>query len=170
MCTGTKTQCIGNADCGQLETCCGDRVVDAGETCDDGNVLDGDGCPSSCHVASCTPAVPSVATSVTYTAPAGITIAGLVVFVDYPEGMVTRPKITPGFGVSIVSNDLGYGFTVAPIKLSGLPQPFMRATYDSCVAAPAATAGDFKCRVTDASDADGNVVPADQVTCAVTVQ
>jgi cysteine-rich repeat protein len=30
---------------------CGDNVVDANETCDDGNTLDGDGCPSSCIVA-----------------------------------------------------------------------------------------------------------------------
>lgn len=31
---------------------CGDRIVDAGEACDDGNLLDGDGCAANCTVES----------------------------------------------------------------------------------------------------------------------
>jgi cysteine-rich repeat protein len=30
--------------------CCGDYVIDPGETCDDGNTMDGDGCSSTCQL------------------------------------------------------------------------------------------------------------------------
>lgn len=32
---------------------CGDQVIDEGETCDDGNIIDDDGCLTSCVVATC---------------------------------------------------------------------------------------------------------------------
>ncbi len=32
---------------------CGDAVLDPGEACDDGNVIDGDGCSSACEVSAC---------------------------------------------------------------------------------------------------------------------
>jgi len=32
---------------------CGNGTVDAGETCDDGNAIDGDGCDSNCTVTAC---------------------------------------------------------------------------------------------------------------------
>jgi cysteine-rich repeat protein len=43
---------------GQLTLCtisehCGDGVLDPGEECDDGNLLNGDGCSSLCHVEPC---------------------------------------------------------------------------------------------------------------------
>jgi hypothetical protein len=93
----------------------------------------------------------------------------LVVTVDYPEGAVTAPVFTPGAGVSNVTNDLGSEFTAAPIKLGGLPKPFMRATYKTCRGATAVTASDFKCRVTDASNDQGDPVRAEDVTCAVSL-
>src|SRR5262249_18055521 len=34
---------------------CGNGIVDPGETCDDGNTLDGDNCPSSCVIQTCSP-------------------------------------------------------------------------------------------------------------------
>ena len=36
-----------------LETTCGDGVVDEGEECDDGNILDNDGCSAECKVERC---------------------------------------------------------------------------------------------------------------------
>src|SRR5579885_791054 len=70
---------------------CGNRTVDPGETCDDGaaNGTPGDPCPGNCVIAACTPVIGSSRTfTVTYTAPAGKQVAGLTVFVDYPEGQV----------------------------------------------------------------------------------
>jgi cysteine-rich repeat protein len=153
---------------------CGNGVVEGfapfNETCDDGNTVDGDSCPASCHIDSCT-AVPasSFGAHVTYTGPAGTTISGLGYFVDYPEGKVTNPSATAPFGVSNDVNLLGYGFTVEAVKLGGLPSPVLAVTFQTCQGAPAATAGDFACKVGDASDDLGNVVDPTTVTCAVTV-
>src|SRR5205085_4788206 len=43
-----------SADCRSNETC-GNGVIDAvnGEACDDGNVLNGDGCDSACQIEAC---------------------------------------------------------------------------------------------------------------------
>ncbi len=47
--------------CGALpaEKCCGNGRLEPGETCDDGNDLDGDTCPSTCGVAALPTATPS---------------------------------------------------------------------------------------------------------------
>jgi cysteine-rich repeat protein len=152
---------------------CGNGVVESylGETCDDGNTKDGDTCPASCHVDSCTPVTPSsFGAHVTFTSNAGSTIiAGLGYFVDYPEGKVTAPGATAPFGVSNSLNDLGYGFNDNEVKVTGLPSPMLTLTFETCQGAPAATAADFSCTVTDASDDSGNVVDPSLITCAVTV-
>jgi cysteine-rich repeat protein len=153
---------------------CGNGIVEGfppfNETCDDGNTVDGDSCPASCHVDSCT-AVPasSFGAHVTYAGPGGTTISGLGYFVDYPEGKITNPSATAPFGVSNDVNQLGYGFTVEAVKLGGLPSPLLTLTFQTCQGAPAATATDFTCKVTDASDDLGNVVDPNTVTCTVTV-
>jgi cysteine-rich repeat protein len=155
-----------------LKPGCGNGIIEPnlGETCDDGNTLDGDSCPSTCHVDPCVPVAGTLAASVTYAGPAGTIISGLGVFVDYPEGKVTSPSVTAGFNVSQTDTQYGYGFNDEALKLGGLPKPFIHVTFQQlCQGASAATAADFKCTVTDASDDVGNVVPANQVTCQVTI-
>ena len=154
---------------------CGNGVVEPfppfNETCDDGNANDGDSCPASCHIDSCT-AVPasSFGIHVTFTPPGGTTIAGLTFFVDYPEGKITKATPgTPGFGVGIFFNDLVYGFTAIATKLTGLPTTLTGVNFQTCQGAPAATLGDFTCKVTDASDNLGNTVDPTTITCAVTI-
>ena len=88
---------------------------------------------------------------------------------NLPEGEITNPSTTAPFGVSNDVNQLGYGFTVEAVKLGGLPSPLLTLTFKTCQGAPAATAADFTCKVTDASDDLGNVVDPTTVTCAVTV-
>ena len=73
------------------------------------------------------------------------------------------------FGVSNTVDDLGYGFNDQALKTTGLPTSFVHANYKTCQGAPAAVASDFACTVTDASDTSGAVVPANQVTCTVTI-
>ena len=40
-------------DFGNYFPVCGNDILDTGEECDDGNVLDGDGCSSSCNIENC---------------------------------------------------------------------------------------------------------------------
>ena len=168
----TATACLTAGDCPQGQACCGDRTIDSPETCDDGNFVSGDRCPDTCFIAACT-AVPAntVTAHVTYTHPAGTIISGLGVFVDYPEGKVTVPtKGAAVFGVSLDINNLSYAFSANAVKLGGLPSTFANVVFQSCDGAPAATAGDFTCTVTDASDDQGNVVDKSTLSCAVTLQ
>jgi cysteine-rich repeat protein len=44
-CSADQNTCIPNG--------CGDGIVSTGEQCDDGNVMDGDGCDSNCTMTSC---------------------------------------------------------------------------------------------------------------------
>jgi hypothetical protein len=135
-----------------------------------GNFVDRDSCPSTCFIASCTPAAAtSFGAHVTYTMPAGTTISGLGFFVDDPEGKVAAPMATPGFGVSISLNDLLYGFSASAVKIGGLPTTLASVSFLTCDGAPAATAADFTCTITDASDDLGNVVDPSTLSCAVTV-
>lgn len=46
----TATVSILVLDCGGEDPFCGNEVVEAGEQCDDGNAVDGDGCSSSCQI------------------------------------------------------------------------------------------------------------------------
>ncbi len=151
---------------------CGNGVVESnlGENCDDGNTLDGDACPHNCHIDSCTPVGSnSFTASVTYAGPSGTTIAGLGIFVDYPEGQVRNPTFSNAFGVSNTVTDVTYGFNAEPLKTTGLPKPFMHMNFQLCQGASAPVAGDFSCTVNDASDDMGNVVPNNQVSCTVTI-
>jgi hypothetical protein len=173
-CTGNAAQCLVAAtDCPAGQGCCGNRTVDPGETCDDGNFVGGKGdfCPATCSIASCTPvAASSFGIHVTYTHPPGTTISGLGIFVDYPEGKIRNAmKGTPPFGVSVDLNDLIYAFSIEVLKLGGLPSTLTPITFQTCDGAAAATAGDFTCTVTDASDDLGNVVDPSTLSCAVTV-
>jgi hypothetical protein len=163
---------------------CGNGVVEPAnnETCDDGPPQPGkpgsgnggfnDSCPSNCKVLSCTPqSGTSQQTSVTYTGPAGVTIAGISYLVDYPEDKVRIPTFAGKFGVSIATKDLTWGYSGNAIQgqLNALPSPFMTATFETCQGAPAAVAADFTCKVTDASDDLGNTVDPTTVTCTVTI-
>src|SRR5581483_4408620 len=149
---------------------CGNGVIEPGlgETCDDGNTVEDDGCPSSCHVDTCTP-VPGT-TSASVNVAAGTTLAGVTVFVDYPEGEVANLTVSHPFGVTGVSNDLGYGVKDAAVKLAGLPANFATLTFASrCQGAAAPTAADFTCTVEDAADPNGNTVDPRTVTCSVSI-
>jgi hypothetical protein len=181
QCTGSSALCVDPAQSCQTsgpagQGCCGNGVVDLGtiETCDDGesNGKPGDSCPSSCEVLSCTPqSGTSQQTSVTYTGPAGVTIAGISYLVDYPEGKVRKPTFAAKFGVSVATKDLTWGYSGNAIQgqAMALPSPFMTVTFETCQGAPAAVASDFTCKVTDASDDNGNTVDPTMLTCAVTI-
>jgi cysteine-rich repeat protein len=160
---------------------CGNNTVDPGETCDDGatNGTPGDACPANCVIAACTPVLGSSRTfTVTFTPPAGKQVAGLTVFVDYPEGQVTIPG--SGNQASVVAsisslprgafgspNDFDWALLEAVASASPFPSNRLFViTFEDCQCATPPEPADFTCTVTDASDQNGNVL--DGVTCAVT--
>jgi hypothetical protein len=108
-------------------------------------------------------------------------VAGIKVFVDYPDGKVSIPglgnqasvtgrilNIATASGVNGVPNDLDYGLIEVLGSLSPIPTPrLFTINFDTCQGAPAVTAGDFSCSVKNASDTDGNDLTG--VTCTVVV-
>jgi hypothetical protein len=161
---------------------CGNGIVDAGETCDDGNTVDcltvdctgaADNCPSNCDVAACTPTPSTVSISVKMTPPAGVMVGGMTLFVDYPEGEVRQPVVTPGTNVTNSDNDLTYGILETLLDGGGTgmptdPSAVLHMTFNTCQGAPAPAATDFHCSVSEATDESfASITPLP--TCTVTI-
>ena len=160
---------------------CGDRVVnfDQGETCDDGNTLDGDACPADCRIRACTASGTELPVDVQFTAPAGVDLAGITVFVRYPDGVVRIPGSAndnavlnsimnlPDNGFS-TPNDLDYALRVViftPDSSAIAPGRLFTIQFDTCAGAATPTASDFSCNVESGADTNNGVVNG--VTCAV---
>jgi hypothetical protein len=168
--TATNTPIEG---CGNGET-----DFDLGETCDDGNNAEGpgDNCPANCRIATCTASDEQIDVDVNFAPPSGVDLAGVQVFLRYPEGLVRIPgrgnatQVLDRFSnlndiASYSINDQDYGASVLAFTTGETITPgrLFTTTFDRCSEAPAPTADDFGCRVTDASP------PTAGVTCSVTV-
>jgi hypothetical protein len=114
---------------------------------------------------------------VTFTPPAGGSVAGITVFVDYPEGKVSLPgsggsasgsiSNTPP-GAFATANDFDHAMREVIASGSAItPGLLFRMNFQGCTGASAPSAGEFTCTVTDASDPLGNTLAG--VTCAVTI-
>jgi cysteine-rich repeat protein len=162
---------------------CGSGFTIAPETCDDGNLVNTDNCPSDCTVDPCTPDVGSDDTWVVqFSSPKPIAAAR--VFVDYPEGKVNIPgsgDVTLGGDITDIldnpftvasMNDQDHGLTATLAEGTASPTGFsvtagdlFTVHFETCLGAPAAVAGDFACTVVDAADPAAK--PLAGVTCTV---
>jgi hypothetical protein len=196
----TKPPCDTTGDVGAIQTAiesfveqavigmprndgCGSGFTIAPETCDDGNVVNTDNCPSDCTVDPCTADVGSdEAWTVQFTSPKPI--AAVRVFVDYPEGKLSIPgsgDVTLGGDLTDVLdnpftiasfNDSDHGVLGTLAEGTGSPTGFSVVTgdlftihFETCNGAPAPAAGDFTCTVIDAADPLAKVLKG--VTCTV---
>src|SRR5262249_7039723 len=150
------------------------------ETCDDGNTVDGDACPANCVIQPCTINTGTTqGISLLLTTPGGVTVGGLTLLLDYPEGKV-RVKLptTPGTNVLDTPNDLNYELKDALIDsplTDGIPAngagPMLQVTFNGCEGQPLPVAADYtnKCRITDASDENGASIDVSTLSCQVTI-
>lgn len=165
---------------------CGSGFVTGSETCDDGNVVNTDNCPSDCTAALCTP-IGATDRPFTVSFASSKNISVVRVFVDYPEDRVA----VPGAGGSIPSGEidgvLGDPFTIfefndvgqpehgllgvlidasgPPASGYGLSGDLFTVHFDDCTGAVPPVAGDFTCTVIDAADPAGKAVTG--ATCSV---
>ena len=162
---------------------CGNGNVEfgQGETCDDGNTKEGPGdtCPANCRIAACQPSGETVTADVVFaTDPAEVLVAGLTVFVRYPDGVVDVPgsdndaavqaAVTSEF-FSVTPNDYNYGLAavlIDPFFLGVTQGTAVTIELARCGGAGVPPASAFSCRVVDASDPTP-VSITDQVTCHV---
>lgn len=158
-------------------TGCGNELIVGDETCDDGNTDDADSCPADCIVDACAPA-----SGTNFTVDVNFTgsenVAGITVFVDYPEGKVSIPGSGAGVPTGIITdlpgfafgqtNDLDHALIQAVVDASAFPSGLLhRIHFETCADAPAPTAGEFTCAVQSAGDADLQPIPG--VTCSVSL-
>jgi cysteine-rich repeat protein len=169
---------------------CGDNIVNipGGETCDDGNTLDGDACPATCRAHPCTAG--SIGTMVVELrlrpTPADAALAAATVFLRYREDRITIPgsnadaavreRVTSPAGFSVTPNDFDYGLRAVLIdpSLVGISGGLALAVeFDLCGGEAVPLARDFRCDLLDAAALDDTGNPIDvsgQVTCQVTVK
>lgn len=170
---------------------CGNGVMNAGESCDDGNNSDNDGCPANCFIAACTPVAATVRqVTVSFATPAGVDVAALTLLLDYPEHKVFMPPggpqttigsanfvpLYPPAEVLIRGADLapagstGSGHAVRGLVAdsTAVPAgPIFQLKFQDCEGAAAPVAGEFICTVLDATDPFTNQVGG--VSCSVTL-
>jgi len=156
---------------------CGNGLVEAPETCDDGNTDDGDSCPSNCIIETCDPTGGTVTATVSFSG--SVNVAGIQVYIDYPENKVEIPGAGDAIPFGTInnlqnafangqSNDLDYALRQAWVDTA----PFTPDTglfeivFNTCTAG-AAVDGDFTCVVEAAGDTNAVEIPG--VTCSVDV-
>lgn len=172
---------------------CGSGFITAGETCDDGNVVDTDDCPSDCSIAACDP-TDTITTATVRFAGAKKSVAGITVFIDYPEGKASIPGVGSGipggtvhdvidpilnfFPTNTAFNDRDHALTAviaaatdpgppAVVEAFGTSADLMKVDFEGCVGQPAPVTADFGCTVVNAAGPDGKVEKS--ATCSVTV-
>lgn len=156
---------------------CGNGVVEEGETCDDGNTVNGDLCPSDCTIIVCPPAQTMTAVAVSFSSP--VDLAVIRVFITYPDGTVEIPGAEDDSRVQAsVTNrpsgttnvfDFGYSLQYTVTRTSKIPSTQIAVVhFNDCTDAPPPVADDFSCSVLLASNTQ--FMPQAGVTCSVELQ
>jgi len=171
-----STKNVEGCDANCTVPACGNGNVSGNETCDDGNTDDQDNCPSDCIIDTCTNPAGDYTVSVNFAGSENV--AGITVFLDYPEGQVIIPgsgaetavqdSITdlPGFAFG-QANDLDHALIEAIADTAAFPSGLLfKVHFQSCDGATPA-ANTFACTVTAAGAAD--LTPISGVTCSISV-
>jgi cysteine-rich repeat protein len=172
--------------CAMPSTACGDGfpdVLSKTETCDDGNTVDDDGCPSNCCVRACT---------LTQTRPLRVNVnfaatnpevflTSLNLFIRYPDGTLDVPGTNddPAVVASVSSDlfavtprDFNYGLNLLledPTLLGYSDGTGATITFGVCdQAAQAPPLSNITCTVREGGDANFTVIPGDEIRCTLT--
>jgi cysteine-rich repeat protein len=162
--------------CAPLTSNCGNGAIDAGEDCDDGNVVNGDTCPSNCQLPTACAVTGTV--NVTFNVTSPVTpLGGLSAYLSYDNTKVNIPgngaaaagSVTAGaFSQSV--NDLDSAIIVVLADPSDIGSPPFSVQFNVCSGA-SVSASDFDCLVQNAGGFDAMMGAANAfgVTCSVTV-
>ena len=162
-----------------ISASCGNGQPNPGETCDDGNQSDNDGCPSDCVIDPCTPLTGTARNfDVFFDASAGVNVGGITVLLDYPEGQVEIPG-PPIPGGTLTQFPAGtfpivtdFNHTVRTIVAIGggnsIPLGrLFRVKFRDCSGATPPTPAAFGCAVLEATDPFSNPLSLTNVSCSV---
>ncbi len=172
--------------CARPSNNCGDGIPDVlshTETCDDGNTIDDDGCPSNCCVKPCTLAQDRpLRVNVHFAANnPDVFLTSLNLFIRYPDGTLDVAGTNDDAAVlasvtsdifAVTPRDFNYGLNLLLEDPSlvgysdGVGATIEFRLCDSAAQAPPLSS--IVCNVREGGDADFNVVPGDQITCTLT--
>ncbi len=157
---------------------CGNGAVEAPETCDDGNLDLNDSCPEDCQIDHCEPTGDAQSLTIVSSRP---DLTSILLLLDYPEG---RSEI-PGLGFDVIGSisntpgestdalDLGVGSAEHALRLLVSASftfdttTIANVAFRGCTGTTLPAPSDFRCIVLEAGD--GNFMPAQGVTCSVTI-
>lgn len=175
--TFTATQPPPTATPTQGTAVCGNNATEPGETCDDGNTLDGDACPSDCIIIGC--ATSGGMTVVDVNFQSAVSLLSVTVFLEYPDGTVQIPGTgtdasvgvrvinrPAGFLPTFVDRDYGLRGTLSGSRAFPSTRIFT-VNFDDCQGAAEATPQEFNCTVLEAANLQFQNVTG--VTCSVTL-
>jgi cysteine-rich repeat protein len=153
---------------------CGNGDVEPGESCDDGNTMNGDSCPSDCVVLACVPDGTMRLANVNYQSP--VSLISITVFVEYPDGVLQIPGTgtDASVGQRVINRSPGlasfvdFNYALRGSISGASAFPTTRAfsiNFDNCQAASPPAAGNFTCTVLEAVNT--NFANVAGVTCSV---
>jgi cysteine-rich repeat protein len=146
---------------------CGNSVLEAGESCDDGNTANCDACPADCHAVppDCPTPNPSATRHPQQIRVTGPTELGAAqICLSYPAGTVGFPGTgtiggrLSGFAGSNNVVDFNNAVQVALLPAGSQSQFTFTLSFDRCPGAAAPDVLDFTCVTKDAADTLGNEI------------
>lgn len=156
---------------------CGNRTVEPGETCDDGNDEEEDPCPNDCTIEPCTPAGAAWSVRVDFAPPPFQDASSITVLITYPDGTVSLPgagndasvgsRITGRqSGSTVTPNDFDHALRVVYSR-AGRINPAQRLfllEFDQCSGASTPDLEQLACRVTGCANSS---TPLEGCTCTL---
>jgi len=165
--TRTPTPVVTSTPSGPV---CGNRVVEAGEACDDGNTVGCDDCPKNCQAntapVACSATTVRHAQRVRLQAPTGAVLSGGQICLDYPTGVVALPGTGNVAGRSsnlaglVTLNDFNNAVQLTFVANPGAAQVNPTISFDLCTGQTAPIPSAFECVVKGASNQGTAIDPA----------
>jgi cysteine-rich repeat protein len=149
---------------------CGNNVVEAGESCDDGNTFNCDSCPKNCLTSTapvaCSASTVRHAQRIRLQAPAGAILSGGIVCLDYPAGVVALPGTgnvtsrTSNLSGLVTLNDFNNAVQLTFVANPGAAQVNPTISFDLCTGMTAPLPTAFQCVTKGASNQGTAIDPA----------
>jgi hypothetical protein len=140
----------GEAGSGSAAGTCGNKLIDAGETCAQ--------CSADCAVQPCKPTKSHVVFAVDFTPPATPDITTAVLRVGYRSDRLSLPgtgaeksvqsRLTSPSHSLMAFNDMDYALRIVASHAKAIPEGrLVTVEFDRCEGAPAPTASDLSCEI-----------------------
>jgi hypothetical protein len=163
----SRPSAAGAAGIGPVTGACGNKLIDAGETCAQ--------CSADCTVQPCTPTKSHVVFAVDFTPPATPDITTAVLRIGYRSDRLSLPgsgaeksvqsRLASPSHSLMAFNDLDYALRIVASHAQAIPEGrLLTIDFDRCEGAPSPTASDLSCEIETCAASTG---PSDGCRCQI---